>query len=1018
MWACPVLPVAGLLLSLLLASAYSPDDGCALNTTVVATEELATPTFASTEYTTSIVDSEFIVTFTSYYTAEARDGFVSAALQPFSSWSIVPRPNPGQQYPSDFSLVRLWGEDPSGALEALRQHRLIRRVTPQRKLTRLLTFAGDDPTSSRSGQSCVWETEWKSRRPNKASLEDAPAGRHWYVGRRLMRALPRQVTSALQADVLWSMGHTGKGVKVAIFDTGLARSHPHFKKVSDRTNWTDEKSLEDGLGHGTFVAGVIASSSECLGFAPDADLYVFRVFTNSQVSYTSWFLDAFNYAILKRINILNLSIGGPDFLDQPFVDKVWELTANGVVMVSAIGNDGPLYGTLNNPADMMDVIGVGGINFENEIARFSSRGMTTWELPEGYGRVKPDIVSYGSGVRGSALHGGCRSLSGTSVASPVVAGAVTLLAGAVSHSYVNPASMKQALMASAQRLPGVNMFEQGHGKLDLLRAYHMLNTYKPQATLSPSYIDLTECPYFWPYCAQPMYYGAAPVIINVTILNGLGVTGRVVGKPTWHPYLPHNGHFLEVSLSYPQTLWPWSGYLAVRLSVAREARDREPGFAGEAQGHITLTITSPATTLQGESLMHTVHLPVKVAIVPTPPRSRRLLWDQFHNLRYPAGYFPRDNLRMKNDPLDWNGDHIHTNFKDMFTALRSSGYFVEVQGSSFTCFDASQYGALLLVDSEEEFFPAEVEKLQADVAERGLSLVVFADWYNTDVMRKIKFYDENTRQWWMPDTGGANVPALNDLLSPWGIALSDEVLEGEFSLADHKVHFASGSSIARFPDDGLLVTRDLNNQGSEVVHGSSTVLSDVPVLGLYQTPGGGGKLVVYGDSNCLDSAHMQRDCFWLLEALLKYATSSAAIPPFTYSEHHRPHPPALPQRMDGNRLHHYSRVLDPQKPFKYQPVPSCPQLIWAKPRPINSSDSSHIIKLPSRGVLSQPGPDDDITVLDPHSLPSTVLDTEDSNFLLLFGLAAVVALLLWVFCRRRKRPRGRRALILSKFPVV
>ena len=111
-------------------------------------------------------------------------------------------------------------------------------------------------------------------------------------------------------------------------------------------------------------------------------------------------------------------------------------------MVSAIGNDGPLYGTLNNPADMMDVIGVGGINFEDQIAPFSSRGMTTWvwgsqastscqsvlclcclqELPSGYGRVKPDVVTYGSGVRGSALHSGCRSLSGTSVASPVVAG--------------------------------------------------------------------------------------------------------------------------------------------------------------------------------------------------------------------------------------------------------------------------------------------------------------------------------------------------------------------------------------------------------------------------------------------------------------------------------------------------------------------------------------------------------------------------------------------------------------------
>lgn len=63
-----------------------------------------------------------------------------------------------------------------------------------------------------------------------------------------------------------------------------------------------------------------------------------------QESYTSWFLDAFNYAIQKRIGVLNLSIGGPDFMDHPFVDKVWELTANRVIMVSAIGNDGPLYG--------------------------------------------------------------------------------------------------------------------------------------------------------------------------------------------------------------------------------------------------------------------------------------------------------------------------------------------------------------------------------------------------------------------------------------------------------------------------------------------------------------------------------------------------------------------------------------------------------------------------------------------------------------------------------------------------
>ena len=53
-------------------------------------------------------------------------------------------------------------------------------------------------------------------------------------------------------------------------------------------------------------------------------------------------------------------------------EQVWELTANKVIMVSAIGNDGPLYGTLNNPADQIDVIGVGGINFEHQIAKFDS----------------------------------------------------------------------------------------------------------------------------------------------------------------------------------------------------------------------------------------------------------------------------------------------------------------------------------------------------------------------------------------------------------------------------------------------------------------------------------------------------------------------------------------------------------------------------------------------------------------------------------------------------------------------
>lgn len=88
-----------------------------------------------------------------------------------------------------------------------------------------------------------------------------------------------------------------------------------------------------------------------------------------------------------------------------------------------------------------------------------------------YGRVKPDIVAYGREVIGSKISTGCKSLSGTSVASPVVAGAVCLLASVVPEKdrwqLLNPASMKQALVEGASRLPGPNMFEQGAGRLNL-----------------------------------------------------------------------------------------------------------------------------------------------------------------------------------------------------------------------------------------------------------------------------------------------------------------------------------------------------------------------------------------------------------------------------------------------------------------------------------------------------------------------------------------------------------------------
>lgn len=539
----------------------------------------------------------------------------------------------------------MYESKPIRGVELIKNHPLVKSVSPQRIVHRTLKYLDSDDyrsdeqeikqeneddiinyiakhlkLDSKSNNECCVPEFQNFRRGLSSSTDTSQqsvpgsANANSHSNRRLLRAIPRQITSILKADALWSIGITGKGVKVAIFDTGLSKTHPHFKKIKERTNWTNEKSLSDGISHGTFVSGVIASSKECLGFAPDADLHIYRVFTNNQVSYTSWFLDAFNYAILKKINVINLSIGGPDFLDRPFVDKVLELSANKVIMVSAIGNDGPLYGTLNNPGDQMDVIGVGGMNFEEKIAKFSSRGMTTWELPQGYGRLKPDIVTYGSQVKGSNLKGGCRSLSGTSVASPVVAGAVTLIISGVlkKMDIINPSSVKQALIEGAARLNDNNMFEQGHGKLNILKSIKILSEYQPKVSFSPTHLDMTD-DYQFPYSTQSMFYTMQPVIVNVTILNGIAVTGRVA-EVQWYPYQNENGNLLNISISYSDVLWPWSGWMSVHISVNEYGQH----FEGQALGHISVTVESPLPSDSGEKVNSTVSFSIRCKIIPKP----------------------------------------------------------------------------------------------------------------------------------------------------------------------------------------------------------------------------------------------------------------------------------------------------------------------------------------------------------------------------------------------------------------
>ncbi|XP_057545645.1 subtilisin-like protease SBT6.1 [Amaranthus tricolor] len=826
----------------------------------------------------------YIVRFFDYKHADFHRNYLRRSIKS-DGWDWIERRNPAAKFPTDFGVVEIEEAVKMGVIEEIEGLSSVKDVLPDFSYTRTLL---EEEILQRESEFCNVKKK-PGKIFTKISFEEKEEGdgSQWSVlsnqsisWRRHLLGKNSQVTSLFGADVLWAKGYTGAKVKMAIFDTGIRANHPHFRNIKERTNWTNENTLNDNLGHGTFVAGVIAGQeSDCLGFAPDTEIYAFRVFTDAQVSYTSWFLDAFNYAIATNMDVLNLSIGGPDHLDLPFVEKVWELTANNIIMVSAIGNDGPLYGTLNNPADQSDVIGVGGIDYTDHIASFSSRGMSTWEIPHGYGRVKPDVVAYGRDIMGSKISTGCKTLSGTSVASPVVAGVVCLLVSVISENnrkrILNPASMKQALVEGAAKLSGANMYEQGAGRVDLLESYEILKNYKPRASIFPSVLDFMDCPYSWPFCRQPLYAGAMPVIFNVTILNGMGAIGYVSESPTWHP-VNEEGNLLSIRFTYSEVIWPWTGYLALHMQIKEEGAQ----FLGVIEGNVTIKVYSPPA--QGEKTVRTSTsiLRLRLKVVPTPARSRRILWDQFHNIKYPPGYIPRDSLDVRNDILDWHGDHPHTNFHTMFNMLSDAGYYVEILGSPLTCFDARQYGTLLLVDLEEEYFEEEINKLKEDVLNTGLGLVVFAEWYNVETMVKMKFFDDNTRSWWTPVTGGANVPALNDLLAPFGIAFGDKILNGDFSINGEQSRYASGTNILRFPAGGYVhsfsfVDRSDGIAAQNVLTSGLTKVHSA-ILGFLEA--GEGRISVYGDSNCLDSSHMVTNCFWLLKKILEFTSGNIKDP--------------------------------------------------------------------------------------------------------------------------------------------
>jgi hypothetical protein len=251
-------------------------------------------------------------------------------------------------------------------------------------------------------------------------------------------------------------GYKGDGVTVAVVDTGIQQNHPGFAAgqvlVSKGMSFVSgESSPNDGNGHGTHCAGTIASPQ--YGVAPGAKLIAVKVLGASGSGTWQGVAQGVEYGA-QVADVLSMSLGGTESSSvNPVETAVRNATNAGVVCAIAAGNSGPGSRTIGTPGNTKEVITVGAISDGGSIAYFSSRGPTM------KGNIKPDIVAPGVNVLSLWIGSGTNSISGTSMATPHVAGLCAVLLSA--NSGLSPQAIKNILMQTAKGTAQDNVYGKG-----------------------------------------------------------------------------------------------------------------------------------------------------------------------------------------------------------------------------------------------------------------------------------------------------------------------------------------------------------------------------------------------------------------------------------------------------------------------------------------------------------------------------------------------------------------------------
>lgn len=339
---------------------------------------------------------------------------------------------------------------------------------------------------------------------------------------------------SINADRLWEKGIDGKGVTVAILDSGIDKNHPDLidKVVGEKNFVKDDATADDFLGHGTMVAGIIAGSGAASGgrykgIAPGASLLSVKVIDSNGNGRVSDIIAGIEWAMNNGADVLSLSLGGLNLgeTNPPITMAADKAMDAGAVVCVAAGNrnntkpgglagassaqasesidvvdlmqmdDGenqdvllllvPILlalppGLIDSPGDGVKVVTVGASDSAGRIAAFSGSG------PTRDGRTKPDIVGPGVDIV-SAVPPGLEKPeyvdiyyareSGTSLSTPVAAGLAALLLQADRN--LTPAGVKAAMARGAVKLNNslgeeYEEYYQGAGRMDADQSYRSL----------------------------------------------------------------------------------------------------------------------------------------------------------------------------------------------------------------------------------------------------------------------------------------------------------------------------------------------------------------------------------------------------------------------------------------------------------------------------------------------------------------------------------------------------------------